>query len=160
MQWKFLWYDETDDVIRNGVYPSWNLTYRVWGCSVTSFIHSKMILNSYHLPDMLVGPVAIGVSRGDDVSTSLCLGRSLSLSFHQLRSRHIEPDSSNIINIYSSWNRNMFLLNECFLNRNWLQTTIPHRYVSLRQWWLDQYILMMGRSQTWGISSVQHPDTR
>ena len=112
------------------------------------------------MPDMLVGPVAIGVSRGDDVSTSLCLGRSLSLSFHQLRSRHIEPDSSNIINIYSSWNRNMFLLNECFLNRNWLQTTIPHRYVSLRQWWLDQYILMMGRSQTWGISSVQHPDTR
>ena len=136
MQWKFLWYDETDDVIRSGVYSSCCLTHRVWGCSVTSFIHSKIILHSYHLPDMLVGPVDIGVSRADDVSTSLCPGRSLSLSFHQLRAKHVEPDSSNITDIYSSWNKDMFLLNKCLLNRNWLQTTIPRRYVSLHQWWL------------------------
>lgn len=160
MQWKFLWYDETDDVIRSGVYPSCSLTHRVWGCSVTSFIHFKMILNSYHLPDMLVGPVDIGVSRADDISMSLCPGRSLSLSFHQLRAKHVEPDSRNITDIYSSWNRDMFLLNKCFLNRNWLQTTILHMYVSLHQWWLDQYILTMERSQTRGISSAQRPDTR
>ena len=69
---------------------------------MTSFIHSKMILNSYHLPDMLVGPMDIGVSIADDISMSLCPGRSLSLSFHQLRAKHVEPDSRNIIDIYSS----------------------------------------------------------